>query len=202
MGLLIAFTFYGAASRFDARRNLTIQEASLVRKVYLRLDLLPSAEQPRFREYLRTYVRSRLAVSEKIPDISAVDAAIAATVHLQQELWREALRTTRGDPFVQSQLLPAINEMVDIAATATAALTTHLPLPVFVMLTLAIITASVLAGYGMAGPGSRDWVPTLIFTILLSIAVYVIIDYEFPRVGLIRVDATDEVLVKALENMK
>src|SRR5579863_5808564 len=45
MGLLIAFTFSGAAGRFDARRQLVVQEANDVGTAWLRLDLLPASEQ-------------------------------------------------------------------------------------------------------------------------------------------------------------
>jgi hypothetical protein len=43
LGLLIAFTFSGAASRFDERRKLIVEEANAIGTAYLRLDLLPSA---------------------------------------------------------------------------------------------------------------------------------------------------------------
>ncbi len=45
MALLMAFTFSGAASRFDSKRQLVIQEANAIGTAYLRLDLLPPAAQ-------------------------------------------------------------------------------------------------------------------------------------------------------------
>ena len=41
LGLLVAFTFSGAASRFDARRQLVVEEANAIGTAYLRLDVLP-----------------------------------------------------------------------------------------------------------------------------------------------------------------
>ena len=41
MGLLIAFTFYGAETRFETRRSLIVDEANAIATAYLRLDLLP-----------------------------------------------------------------------------------------------------------------------------------------------------------------
>jgi hypothetical protein len=46
LALLIAFTFSGAASRFDARRHLVVEEANAIGTAYLRVDLLPPAVQP------------------------------------------------------------------------------------------------------------------------------------------------------------
>jgi MFS family permease len=44
-GLLIAFTFSGAASRFDDRRHLIIDEANDIGTAWSYLDLLPVNEQ-------------------------------------------------------------------------------------------------------------------------------------------------------------
>ena len=56
-GLLIAFTFSGAAARFDTRRQLIIEETNAIGTAYLRLDLLPVDAQPGLREKFRRYVR-------------------------------------------------------------------------------------------------------------------------------------------------
>ena len=69
LGLLIAFTFSGAASRFDVRRNLVTEEANLIEQAWLRVDLLPEAEQPKMRGHFRDYLDSRLAVYDKLPDL-------------------------------------------------------------------------------------------------------------------------------------
>jgi len=45
LGLLIAFTFSGAASRFDARRQLITEEANDIGTAYLRIALLPEAAE-------------------------------------------------------------------------------------------------------------------------------------------------------------
>ena len=41
LGLLIAFTFSGALSRFDVRRVQAVDEANAIGTAYLRIDLLP-----------------------------------------------------------------------------------------------------------------------------------------------------------------
>jgi len=46
MGLLIAFTFSGAAGRFDDRRHLVRQEANAIGTAWLRIDLVPAEAQP------------------------------------------------------------------------------------------------------------------------------------------------------------
>src|SRR5256885_5439535 len=68
MGLLIAFTFSGAASRFDERRHLIVQEANAIGTFYLRLDLLPTESQGTLREKMRQYVDGRLSFYRKFSD--------------------------------------------------------------------------------------------------------------------------------------
>jgi hypothetical protein len=76
MGLLIAFTFSGAASRFDTRRQLVVEEANTIGTAYLRLDLLPASAQPPLRESFRQYVEARLDGYRKLPDIVAAKRAL------------------------------------------------------------------------------------------------------------------------------
>jgi hypothetical protein len=59
LGLLIAFTFSGAASRFEDRRHLITEEANDIGTAYLRIDLLPSDTQPELRELFRRYTDLR-----------------------------------------------------------------------------------------------------------------------------------------------
>ena len=71
LGLLVAFTFSGAAARFDTRRQLIIEEANAVGTAYLRLELLPTAAQPSLRAAFRQYLAARLAVYRQLADVAA-----------------------------------------------------------------------------------------------------------------------------------
>ena len=60
LGLLIAFTFSGAATRFEGRRDLIRDEANAVGTAWLRVDLVTPAAQPVLRQDFRRY-RKHLA---------------------------------------------------------------------------------------------------------------------------------------------
>jgi len=62
------------------------------------------------------------------------------------------------------------------------------------MLGTLVLAGALLAGYGMAGSKSRNWVHTSGFVVLRSVTVYLILDLEFPRMGLIRIIETDNML--------
>jgi hypothetical protein len=202
LGLLIAFTFSGAASRFDDRRQLIIDETNDIGTAYLRVDLLPAAAQPARRALFRNYVDSRLDVYRNVPDVEATREALARSSKLQGEIWRQSVAAGQleGAPTSATMLLlPALNQMIDITTTRTMAALMHPPPVIFAMLYVLALVAALLAGFGMAGSRSRSWIHMIGFAAVMAAAVYVIIDIEYPRLGLIRVDAFDQALV-ALRN--
>ncbi len=95
LGLLIAFTFQGAAGRFDVRRGLIVQEANNIGTAWLRIDLLPASAQPGMRALFRQYLDSRLETYRKIPDLAAVQNELARTAQLQDQIWKAALAAGR-----------------------------------------------------------------------------------------------------------
>jgi hypothetical protein len=62
--------------------------------------------------------------------------------------------------------------------------------------------SSLLAGYAMAGGKARSWIHMVGFALIMATTVYVILDLEFPRLGIIRIDAFDQVLVELRQTMR
>jgi len=197
LGLLIAFTFSGAAGRFDVRRQLIVEETNLIGTAWLRLDLLAVHEQPAMRALFREYLDARLATYRSLPDLQAAEAAHATSARLQQQIWQRAIDLCRDTdvPSTTMLLLPALNDMFDIVTTRAMANRTHPPSVIFLMLAAVALIAATLIGYGMAGGRSRNWLHILGFGIVMTLTVYVIIDLEYPRFGFIRVDAADQMLL-------
>lgn len=205
LGLIIAFTFSGAASRFDERRALIVEEINAIGTAYLRLDLLPSRLQPPLRQSFRDYVDARLAAYRKIPDVIAAEVELTRATELQREIWQRAIAAAESEEALSDAmklLLPALNAMIDITTTRTMATEIHPPAIIFAMLFLLSLASALLAGYGMARGKMRRWLHTGTFAVVMSISVYVIIDMEFPRLGLIRIDAFDQSLVDLRQSMR
>jgi hypothetical protein len=202
LGLLIAFTFSGAATRFEARRHLIVEEANAIGTAYLRLDLLSAEARKSLQDKFRLYVDSRLEVYRNIADMAGTKAALARSAAIQSEIWSEAITASRAivpQPAAML-LLPALNEMIDITTTRTVAGQNHPPSIIFIMLIFLTLLSALLAGYNMACSSSR--IHMLVFAAILSITVYVIFDLEYPRLGLIQIDAADQVLVEVRQSMK
>jgi hypothetical protein len=95
----------------------------------------------------------------------------------------------------------SLNEMIDITTTRLIALQTHPPLLIYVTLVLLALGSSIVAGFGMGDAGKRPWLHTLVYAAALTITIYTIIDLEFPRVGIIRVDRYDRALLDQRNSM-
>lgn len=204
LGLLLAFSFSGAATRFEGRRSLILAEANAVGTAWLRLDLLPGDAQPRLRQLLRQYLDERLAVHRNLADLVQARRTMDRAVALQGEIWSEALRALRTEAG-QAALVPmvaALNAMFDIATTRAVAVQEHPPHIIFLMIGILSLISAVLAGYGMAGSKERSWLHMLGFSVVLSLTVYVILDLEYPRLGLIRIDAADQILMEVRKSME
>jgi hypothetical protein len=202
LGLLIAFTFSGAAARFEARRHLITEEANAIGTAYLRLDMLSAEARKSLQEKFRRYVDSRLAAYRDVSDREATKAALARSAAIQSEIWTAAVAASRAllpQPAAML-LLPALNQMIDITTTRSVAMQNHPPAIIFVMLFLLALLSALLAGYSMACNNSR--IHMLVFAAILAITVYVILDLEYPRLGLIQIDTADQVLVDVRQGMQ
>jgi hypothetical protein len=199
--LLVAFTFSGALDRFDTRRHLIVEETNAIGTAYLRLDLLSAQPRDALREAFRHYVDSRLAIYRKLPDLEAAREELAHSTRLQGEIWKAAVEASRAESTTPPTmlLLPALNAMIDITTTRTMASHFHPPRVVYVMLFGLALASSLLSGYAMGHVEGRLYV--LGFAAAIAVSVYVILDVEFPRLGLIRVDDFDQALVDLRASM-
>jgi hypothetical protein len=203
-GLLVAFTFSGSIERFDKHRELIAEETNAIGTAYLRLDLLPKGAQPALRELFSKYLDARLDVYRKLPDIEAAKAALTTSTQLQHEIWTQAVAASRlsdSHPEAGKLLLPALNAMIDITTTREMAADLHPPAVIFILLFALGLACSLFAGYGMAA-SRRSWLHILGFAAVTVITVFVVLDIEYPRQGLFRADAYDQVLIDLRESMK
>ncbi len=204
-GLMVAFTFSGAASRFNEKRMLIAEEVNCIETAYLRLHLVSRQAQPALQELFRRYVDSRLETYRRLPDMVAAEMEMANSKEIQEEVWTEAVAATRlpdSHPSSGLLLLPALNNMIDISTTRTLALQLHPPRIVYALLFGLGLICSLLAGFRMSSGQQRSWLHILGFTVLTVIIVYVMLDVEYPRAGLIHLESADQPLVNLREHLK
>ena len=207
LGLLIAFTVSGAASRFDERRQLIVKEVNAIDTAWLRIDMLPPEARPAIQDGFRRYLDARLAGYRKLPDLAAAKQELADAQRIQEEIWAKATavcRTEEGAP-ARMLLIPAMNEMFDIAEERTLATRMHPPMIIFVMLGLLALTGALIAGHSMAAGRTRSWIHMVVFAASIAFTIYVILEFEYPRLarlGLTGIEHFDQALVELRSRMK
>jgi hypothetical protein len=203
MGLLVAFTFTGAASRFHERRDLVTQHVNAIGTAWLRLDLLPAAEREQARDGFRRYVDTQMEIVRKPGDEAAVRAGFIRLGAIQQEIWDIIIRVAKADkstPLAQA-LMPPVNEMFDLSTSRLMAARQHPPIAVFIMLGLLVLLSGLMAGFGMAKSSSQSTLHLFGFAAIMALSVYLILDIEYPRLGFVRIDSFDEIMIQLRASM-
>jgi hypothetical protein len=197
LSLVLAFTFSSAASRFDTRRDLVVDETNAIATAYLRIDLLPADAQPTLRADFKQYVDARLAAYDRFPDVKAAFRELDRGKQLQQKIWRDAMAALHEPSATAPAAMlvtQALNAMIDLGTTQIMAAKKHPPLVIFAMLAILALVGATVIGYGTAALSRRWWLHALAFAILFAVTFFVILELEYPRLGLIRIANFDSEL--------
>src|SRR5262249_5266693 len=139
----------------------------------------------------RNYLDARIGTYRSLPDIEAARRELARSQQLQNDIWARAIAAVRlpeSRPETELLLLPALNQMFDLAALRIAATQIHPPLIIYMMLIGLALVSALLSGYQSAGERGYDWVHKISFAAIVAFTVYVILDIEYPRLGFVRLD--------------
>ena len=205
MGLVLAFLFSGSLSRFDARRHLMVEEANAIGTAWLRVDLLPPETQPKVRDLFRRYTDQRLGLFQNVRDIEFLRSSVQEQSITQKEIWTLAASASAQGSMPASApvlVLPSLNAMFDIATTQNEMVRAHPPRIIFFMLGVLALSCSLFAGYDLAARPGLDPLHSLAFAAILSVTVYVIVDLEYPRLGLFTMRDSDQVLIDLRKSME
>lgn len=204
LGLLIAFTFTGAYDRFEGRKLHIIEEVNAIDTTYLRIGMLPPAAQAPLRDTLKKYVDIRLDIYKKYPDLMAAAVDFENLRMQRYKFWNEAVAAVQatGSQATTMLLLDSINKLFDIANLRISIMQIHPPLSIFALLVGLAIMSTFLAGYATASVQNNYSVHILGYVVICALTIYVIIDLEMPRIGLINVNAFDQNLIQARAEMQ
>lgn len=203
LGLLLGFAFSGAAGRFDKRRELVVDQVNAMSTAWMRLDLLQPERQAGARPEFRRYADALLAVYANPPGSEEEQRERVRLTQAQNELWSQSVAASLapgGDP-ARIALLPALNEMFDAVDAEKLAQRIHPPQVIYVMLGLTALAAALFGGFALSN-GPRNWMYSVGVALTISVAIFVILELESPRLGLIRIDAIDSALGEVRATME
>ena len=190
LALLLGFTFSLSLQRFDSRSEAVVNEANAIGTTFLRAQLLPSSVREGADGLLHDYLNLR--VQAGAISLDKQDEREAVLVKANQNLdalWRYAQQAADEDGgrgtsrlFIQS-----LNELIDSYGRRDAALNRHVPEVVLFLLFGTFIMTGALVGYASGLAGHRASFATHILVMLIVLLVFIVIDLDRPRRGLIEV---------------
>ena len=186
LAFLLAFTFSLGASRFEARRQVLLDETNAIGTAYLRAGLLPESHRDDVRRLLREYVDVRLAAAQD----GSAEAAVGRSNELHDRLWSEAVAAMEKDPrsvatglFVQS-----LNDVIDRhAERVMLALRSRIPWIVWGVLFAVTVLSFGTMGYQSGLTGKSRSPAVLAIALTFATVLWLVVDLDRPRQGLLRV---------------
>jgi len=203
LALLLGFTFTMALQRFDTRSQAVVEESNAIGTAYLRTQLLPEPLHSETEALFRQYVDLRLIASKV--DLTREDAwqeLQGRIANIQDQLWLNALYAVNKDPSpVRTGLfVQAVNELIDAQGSRNGALKKHVPEVVLYLLFAVFILGGGVLGYACGLGGGRPWLATISLFALIALVVFIIVDLDRPRRGVIQV--SQETMVELFESIK
>jgi hypothetical protein len=189
LALLIAFTFAMAVSRFDIRKNLVLEEADAIGTAFLRSQLLPIPYNSEVSILLRQYVDIRLEFYNAGIDEKRLNAANEQTDLLHKQLWSQANAAANVDhrAVTTGLFIQSLKEVIDLHEKRFTGMRNHVPESVILLLFIVATLSLGLTGYGFGLAGKQHFFVTTTVAILIVAVIYLIIDLDRPRRGLIKI---------------
>lgn len=190
LALLLGFTLSLALQRFDSRSEAVVDESNAIGTAYLRAQMLPESVREHTRKLLRDYTDQRVrAGAVTTVDEAAFNAARAMSARTQTELWDQARRSVSVDPnpATSGLFVQALNEVFDQFGKRDASLDRHVPELVLLLLYATFLLAGATIGYSAGVAAHRPSFVTYVMAALILAVVFLILDLDRPRRGLIQV---------------
>jgi hypothetical protein len=192
VALLLGFSFSATTGRYDLRQRIVLDQSNAIGTCHQRAGLLDVGSRDQIRSILKAYLGSRLLQYRAGRNEAAFADAQAEIDRRLAELWTAVEDANRRAPDMvrNSLIVPAANEVIDLSSTRTWANRNHLPEPVLLVLLASVLVACLLLGHSSGQAGRRHRNLWLAANVIFALVLYVVLDFDRPRRGLIRVDQT------------
>jgi len=191
LALLLGFTFNMALQRFDNRSYAVIKEANAIETSILRTKLLPAPYDSLNYDLLQKYVDLRIEISSlDLTQVSEREYTRKKTNEIQSKIWDNSIKAAEKDPrpVTTGYFINSLNDLIDARSERNAILQRNIPEVIIFLLFIVFIIIGALMGYTSGLGLKRAYIPILIFAALIGLVVFIIIDLDRPKRGLIKIN--------------
>ena len=187
LAFVLAFTFSIASSRFDARKQLVLDEVNSIGTTFLRTDFLPEPQRSLSRKLLKHYVDIR---TEAVVQIQKLPQALIDSEALHGQLWAQLndIVTRNHDSVLLGLYAQSLNEMIDFhTKRVTVALQYRIPMPIWLALYFVTILTMVATGYQFGVSGKSSLMIIMVMALSFSAIILLVADLDRPLEGGLKV---------------
>jgi hypothetical protein len=198
LAFILGFTFGLAASRFDAKRQLLVDEANAIGTTYLRADMLPE-RRDELRALLREYVDVRIDAINP----GKLAQNIRRSEDLQNRLWGLAvpIAVKNPDSVIVGLFVQSLNDVIDLhTKRLTAALHNRIPFAIWAALYGISVFSFAAMGYHSGLTGTTRSLVIIAVAFTFSVVILLIADLDRSQEGVLKV--SHEALIDLRRSMK
>jgi hypothetical protein len=185
LAFLLAFTFGLAATRFDSRRQVQLDEVNAIGTAYLRAGLLPESGEE-IRGLIRQYVDANLGAR----DHEKLEQSMRRSQELHNLLWARTTVVAEKNPgsVIVGLFVQALNDVIDLHAKRVSfGLRSRIPGAIWAGLYSVAALALVVMGYHAGLEETRRSLAVVAVAFAFSVVIWLIADLDRPQEGLLKV---------------
>ena len=188
LAFMLAFTFQIAANRYDARKELLLDEVTNIRTTYLRAGLIPEPFRSETRKQLVEYVDLRVELSK---DASRLAPILVRSQQILDRFWNYSEKLGELDRSSENYALyiSSVNDLVDnYNQRITMTLEYRIPAAILWVLCAIAFLSMLALGYQFGISGKGSFRINLLVSIVFAIVMFLILSLDRPETGVAKLN--------------
>jgi hypothetical protein len=150
----------------------------------------------------KSYVTWRIAFWRDLPQNAAATRDLREAAALRDAIWFRSLAASAGSDATRQLVVEAVNAMNSISSKRLAAIVAHPPMSIYMLLYALALLAAWFAGFGMSREPKLATMHVCAFAAMTAVMLYLTLDLEYPRYGLIRLSSAESLMTELLAQMQ
>jgi hypothetical protein len=188
LAFMLAFTFQMAANRYDARKQLLLDEVTNIRTTSLRAGLIPEPFRSETKKLLIEYVDLRIELAK---DFSRLDSSLFRSQKILDRLWNftETLAEQDRSSEVYALFTTSVNDLVDnFNQRITMTIEYRIPPLILWILSVIAFVCMLILGYQFGISGKGSFRINILLAIVFATVMLLILALDRPESGMAKLN--------------
>jgi hypothetical protein len=188
LAFMLAFTFQIAASRYEARKELLLEEVTNIRTTWLRAGVVPEPFRSDTRKLLVEYVDLRIDLAN---DPSKLSSAMTRSQQILDRFWKsvEIMAEQDRSSEMYSLFTSSVNDLVDnYNQRVTMTLEYRIPPAILQVLFIIAFLSMLALGYQFGISGKGSFRINLLLAVIFAMVMFLILALDRPETGLAKLN--------------